>query len=471
MADKILRLEGDLDSRAYYGSRRAGRPTLWQLGAFFLLHVPLAIAMRSYPTIGTVHSLLVLAVGLWLAFKSRSLSLVAFVVAYIAGSEVLWRMTRASVVWEFGKYATIAILFVALLRIRRLRMSSLPLLYFLVLVPGTVITLTEVQFSEAKDMLSFDLSGPLQLTVCALFFAQVRLSRESYLKVVGSFVAPVMGIAGIILLELGTTAVTFGSSSNVAASGGFGPNQVSAALGLACAFSFMAVVSEKLPMATKLSFLGCIFLFGGLSALTFSRAGIYYSVASIVAASVFLLRTFRHSVQVLGALLVVFLISYYFLLPWMGQFTGGALVTRFENKELTGRQELMEADLKVFAENPVFGVGVGQAVQARSRYYLMNASHTEFTRLLSEHGLFGIIAIISLMSMALRNLFLAKSSLGKALVACLVTFSFMFMTGNGMRLALAGFCFGLSSVQLAFESRVPRVFRLRLYSRKPERER
>src|SRR2546430_7771451 len=48
-------------------------------------------------------------------FRSR-IDRVVYAAAYIAGSEVLWRMCGAAVFWESGKYAVILIFAIALAR-------------------------------------------------------------------------------------------------------------------------------------------------------------------------------------------------------------------------------------------------------------------------------------------------------------------------------------------------------------------
>ena len=51
------------------------------------------------------------------------------------------------------------------------------------------------------------------------------------------------------------------------------------------------------------------------------------------------------------------------------------------------------ADLQIFAENPLFGLGPGTAMIERDRISGIGIAHTEFTRLLSDHGSLGLVAM------------------------------------------------------------------------------
>ena len=85
---------------------RAERPVAeWKLIVFLLAHAPAAVVMKLMPVLGTAHALGTLLVGLALCLAGRRFDRVAAWGAYVAGAEVIWRMTRADVFWEYGKYA------------------------------------------------------------------------------------------------------------------------------------------------------------------------------------------------------------------------------------------------------------------------------------------------------------------------------------------------------------------------------
>ena len=430
------------------------RPMSWIAVTFFIfLHIPIALLMKFVPALGTIHALLALAVGVKWAWSGRALAKVAYVGAYITGSEIIWRSVGASVFWEYGKYAVVLLFVVALFRSRHLQFPLLPTLYFLLLIPATLLTVFQVDLSEARNMISFNLSGPLALAVSVVFFMGLKLNRRQFLRLLIALIAPMVGIVAIILLGFATTDVAFGHESSAAASGGFGANQVSALLGMGCVAAFLCVLDTKLRWELKVLLFGLVLEFAMQSALTFSRAGVYYAATSIVAGCVLLMRQLRSALQMTVILALFFLLAYYVVYPRLDEFTGGALSERFQNTRLTGRAEIMDADLKIMAEHPIFGIGVGQAMRERARFFRGFAAHTEFTRLLSEHGSFGCVAALLLVIMGIRNVRVAPTNRGRAVAASLVAYSFCFMTGNGMRMVLPSFAFGLAAVTLVPDKR------------------
>lgn len=72
------------------------------------------------------------------------------------------------------------------------------------------------------------------------------------------------------------------------------------------------------------------------------------------------------------------------------------------------------------------------------------ASHTEFTRILAEHGLLGIFALVVLGVGITYNVKRQKMSIGKTLMVGAAVWSSLFMMNAGMRLAMPSFMLGLS---------------------------
>jgi len=113
----------------------------------------------------------------------------------------------------------------------------------------------------------------------------------------------------------------------------------------------------------------------------------------------------------------------------------------------------------IFYDNPMFGVGLGLAYDYRERYLGYKAmTHTEFSRLLSEHGVFGAVALLSLIGMSLVNLKRQPSNVGRALVIGASAWSVMYMLNAGMRLGAPAFIWSLTFVTLAssLPRRIPR---------------
>lgn len=425
--------------------------------AFFAVHVALAIIMRRTSAVGMLHSVCTTLLGLWWAMRKRELERVAYVAAYIAGSEVLWRMTGGEVVWEFGKYATAAVLVIALLRLGRLKGSTGVFLYFFLLLPSACETIVNLDPGLARRQLSFNLSGPFALMMSVWFFSNLSLSKAQLNRVFLAFMGPVAGLAGVTLFGTLTTAyIQFTTNSNRVTSAGFGPNQVSAVLGLAAFLAFFYVLHDKTTPALKAVLIPSVIVFATQSAMTFSRGGLYAAAGAAMLAGLFLIREKRGTARLLQIAPVLFVLAVYVVVPQVVSFTGGAISERFKKTSLTRRGDLIEADLSIWRDNPIFGVGPGMGADLRGHYGEHMASHTEFSRLLSEHGLFGVAALLILLGIAVRTFLHAKGAGRKALTASLVAWSFLFMSTNGMRLVAPSFTFGLACVTLLREKRVIR---------------
>ncbi len=402
---------------------------------FLLVHIPLALLLRRAPVLATIHALLALAVGLHYALNGRQVVRVVYVAVYLSGAEVLWRMANAQVPWEFAKYAITGLFLLTLLRSNQLRGPLLPLLYLLLLVPSVAFTLLEGT-GDIRGLISFNLSGPLLLMVGAWFFSNVRLDLRQWRYVFVALLGPVVGIAGIALYTLLTTPnIQFNGESNFVTSGGYGPNQVSSILGLGALFTFLLLLDKSLSVRLRLVLFAIMVWLGSQSALTFSRGGIYNAAGAAVLGGLFLLRERRARLQLLLMALLVFALANYLVLPTFESFTAGAFGTRFSDTSLSGRDEIAAADLTLWLAHPLFGVGPGRADLLRVDTRLSEVAHTEYSRLLSEHGLFGLGALLCLIVMLIRNFRTARTPWEQALTVALILWSAIYMTGSAMRLA------------------------------------
>lgn len=424
---------------------------------FVILHIPLALLMYKVAFLSTLHAVVTLSIGLFWALSGRRIERVVYIGAYIMGSEVLWRMTQATLFWEGVKYALALIFVLAIFKWKLFKGSFMPLFFFFLLIPSVLVTFLDLDFSQARDFISFNLSGPLVLTVSIWFFSNIRLPSEKLSRLFWVVISPILGIVTIALFSTVTaTTITFDERSNFVTSGGFGPNQVSAMLGLAAflVFFLYSLAGKIGRLFPRLLLLGLIILFAAQSAMTFSRTGVYLAAGSVAVAIFFLLRDTRARLRGVAAMMVVFLIGNFLLLPVFDTFTEGAFSRRYASIDPTARENLAQADFELWQENLALGVGIGQAKlhRASSRLYGI-AAHTEFTRLLAEHGSFGFLAIVMLLLMAFRNLRRTHDPREKAFSLSLMTWSILFMMVSAMRLAAPTYIFGLAFAVVNFDEK------------------
>lgn len=418
------------------------------LVVFFLLHIPLAYLLRTVSFAAEAHALLTLGVGLWFALQGKA-EKVVFITAYMVGCEVLWRAAGASIFWEFGKYAVSLILLVYLLRIRDVHLPLLAVLYFVPLLPTIMITLDSLPLSEAREEISFNLSGALSVLLCAAFFSKVVLSRSTLKQSAWFYSAPLLGIVGFQLLSIANAEIIrFTGESNFVTSGGFGPNQVSSTLGIGAMAMFLLLLWDRKSKKPRPFQFILFILFLGFCALTFSRNGVYLAVFGSTAALVFSGGSVKHRVQnavLVGttALLVLFVVF-----PWVNSLTNGMLQVRFLDLQLSGRDQIALADLRIWQDHFWFGVGPGMAKSYRALYDSSRAAaHTEITRLLAEHGFLGLFSLLMLVVMSFRNFARARKPITRSTRAALLMTFWVYIAANAMRLVLPGYLMGITFSQ------------------------
>ncbi|MEO8042320.1 MAG: O-antigen ligase family protein [Acidobacteriota bacterium] len=426
-----------------------------------LLHLPLGILLYSAGPLAILHPVIVFVVGLsWALRKQFRMGHVALAVGYLIGSEVLWRMAQIPIPWEFGKYGAAIILIAAIVIRNSHRVPPLPLVYFIALLPSCVLTVLAFDLNEARDILSSNLSGPLLLLLSCWFFSNTRMSLPELRRLGVSILMPLISVSCVTLFyTVSTEEIYFTQESNFATSGGFGPNQVSSMLGLGAFVALLTLIIFRNNTSYKIYFALAALLCTAQSVMTFSRGGIYNALVAILAVSLWELRKPAQSWRRLAPVVVAAVMFLLIIFPILNNRTGGSLQERFEDTDTAKREDIASTDIQIFYENPVLGVGVGLAYDYRERFLGYKAmSHTEFSRLLSEHGAFGVVALLSLLGMSLMNLKRQPSNLGRALVIGASAWSVMFMLNAGMRLGAPAFIWGLTFVTIVspLSRRIPR---------------
>jgi hypothetical protein len=410
---------------------------------FLSLHVPLAMAMELSPWVATIHAAIATLYGLRAALVGRP-SQVVYAVAYIGAAEVLWRMSQAFLFWEYAKYALILVVFVAIVvelrqgdEGRRLRHVS-PLLLLLALVPGAVSAILELGLGGARDTLSFNLSAYAATGMLALYLWARPINRDTTVRLLLAIMAPVVAITFLAVYFTLTDldSLDFVGASNWVTSGNYGPNQVANMMGFGALAGVMLFTLLPRSRGARGFVLLMTLAMLGQGLLTFSRGGIYSFVLALAVFGLHLMNTPRAR----GRLLIIFglfgIILIAGIYPLLDDFTGGSLSERFRDTDTTGRLEAAEVDLRAFTENIFIGVGVGQSNEYHLNYLGHSlAAHTEYTRLLAEHGLFGVLALLILIWMLAKRYAANAPGFGRAMSAALAVWAASIMLHSAMRLA------------------------------------
>ena len=418
--------------------------------ALIVVHVPIGIFTDLYvPYFATAHAVLALAVVGWVAARTHRAEAIAACAAYVAGAEVLWRMGGARVPWEVGKYATAALFVVGVIRLtrQRPRWTGLPLAYLLILAPAAIVTLERFGLRGGWERISFNVLAHVALAAAVVFFANFTIERLAMTTLLWTLLAPIVAVSAIATRSTAAlSAADFNEKvANIATTAGYGPNQVSAVLGLgvlACAFLVMFESRRTLQVVAVV--VGLWLMIQG--ALTFSRGGSFNVVVALAVASPFVLSRARYIFRFLGAAAVLALLTVTVLIPVGEAFTGGTISARFTSASTTLRTDLAAEELSEFVDHPGFGTGVGMAERADPFDEVSVASHTEFTRLLAEHGLLGLAAMGLLVAMGVQAVRRQASLLGRIMAAACIGWVLAEMSHSATRLAAVAFVFGLAHV-------------------------
>ncbi len=381
--------------------------------------------------------------------------------AYFVGAEVLLRMTRGAISYEAGKYVVIVFVMIGMLY-KGLSGKGYPyFIYLMFLVPSIFVASTTLSFdANFRTNIAFVLSGPVCLGFAALFCYDKRVSFNQLSDVLMYMLLPI--IAHTVYIYFYTPSVhdvLSSTASNREASGGWGPNQVSAVLGLGMFLTTLRLFTRSPTLSLKALNMIILMLISYRALITFSRGGV---IASILAISIFLFFYYvKASNKKKNELLGIFgLFCLTLIATWTisSSQTDGLIDLRYANKDHLGRQKedlttgrgnLFEGELEGFISSPFFGIGSSRAKDQRIELDGQGVtSHSEVSRTLAEHGLFGVIILVILIfkPMALR----ARNRQNYYFFAFL---AFWFITINhmSMRIAMPAFIYALALLYVTDE--------------------
>jgi O-antigen ligase len=253
---------------------------------------------------------------------------------------------------------------------------------------------------------------------------------------------PIGGVAFLGFFGLATKQGVFSHNANFVASGGYGPNQVSALIGLGGLLAVFLYLGENRSWLWRPALAGLALGLLAQAALTFSRTGLYLFGTAFGVAVGFLLQAQRKTLRLLLLLAVLVAIAGASL-PLLNSFTGGKLLERFSDTGLTGRDTIAKMELQIWREHFVLGAGAGMSEYLRAMLGDARPAHTEYTRLLAEHGLLGLAALLVLLLMTAHAFCRARGPWAKAVVSAFAVWAFLFMAASAMRLAAPAFLLGI----------------------------
>jgi hypothetical protein len=375
-----------------------------------IIHAIIALAVFALPFLSKVLALILPIAGFYVVNKTKNKNNeVLIVAAYMIGIEVFLRMTDGNFNNEYIKFNVIFFMLMGMIYSNFSTNAFIYWFFLILLIPGILVTATATDYDvDVKKFLIFNLSGPVCLAISAIYTFKRKILFSNLQNIVVAMGLPIITTTVYLFLyNPSVKEVVTGTQSNFETSGGFGPNQVSTILGLGIfVFFTQLILFSKTKKEIFLN--GFLLLFVSYRGIvTFSRGGIITAVVMIVCL-MFLLYYFSNAkgktkfslVFIMTALMAGGIWTY-------SSFqTSGLIEKRYANQDaagrtkkdnLGGREEIIDSEFKIFMDNPILGVGAGMGKEIRKESFGATvASHNEISRMMSEHGLFGVFGLLVL---------------------------------------------------------------------------
>ena len=428
---------------------------------FVVIHLFVGLAIFLVPPISKVYAITIILVGFrYVILRKNANNEALYVAAYIVGAEVFLRMTQGNIFEQYAKYGVMGILIIGMLFRGFSKNAIMYWIFGLLLLPGIIYGFFTLNFeTDIRKAITFNIIGPITLTVSAIYCYQRIVTFQQIKNIIDMLAYPLM--ATLVYMYLYTPdikAVVTNTQSNFETSGGFGPNQVSTILGLGIFLFFIKVIlnSKTIGIRNINIFFFLFITFRGI--VTFSRGGVITGFVMIIIVVILLLVFTRSQGKSKVVSLVVFgLIALSGVWAYSSIQTSGLIDKRYANKDakgrvkeskLTGREKLIESEFNMFLDNPIFGIGVGKNKEYREETTgIEAASHNEITRMLAEHGMFGLFGLIILL---VTPMVLYLNNKQNIFVFSFVVFWILTINHAAMRLAAPAFIYALSLLKVQF---------------------
>jgi len=438
-----------------------------------LLHIGLGMIFFVFKPFAKVFFLIIIGYFLYKIVMSTSKNLTINVLlgcAYFTGIEILFRMTKGGLAYEASKYLVILFVLIGMFYRGVSGKGYAYFIYLILLVPSILVAFTTLSLgANFRTNILFVLSGPVCLGLAALFCYDRKVTYQQLHKIILYILLPIISTTTYLFLYTPTIKDRLsGTASNSALSGGFGPNQVSTILGL----GIFCVIVRLVLKSPNIFIKGLnIFILGAMTfraIVTFSRGGVLAAVLVTAAffGSVFLRLRIKRLIPLFAS---IFLLVSILGVTWVvsSNQTRGLIDKRYANQDAlgrdkkdltTGRLDLFMEEVEGFLQNPFVGIGASRVKDKRIQETGQKLpSHNEIGRLLSEHGLLGIICLLILIFKPLsyravnrRNIFFFS----------FLAFWFATINHSGIRIAAPAVLYALALLNVTYEK--PPVHRKQL---------
>jgi hypothetical protein len=426
-----------------------------------LFHAGLGFIIFLMPFLSILYGYAILIFGALYIIKNKNKNNEALMAAaYVVGSEVFLRMTGGNSSYEISKYSVMGFLFIGVIYTGLSKNATPYWLFLLILIPSVILSTAVLNFdTNMRTAIAFNISGPVCLGISSIYTYRRKISLDEMNSIILSMGLPIISCAiYLIFYTPNLQDVITSTQSNFATSGGFGPNQVATILGLGMFIFFSRIiVASETKFSLILNFIIASTI-GYRGIITFSRGGMITGLIMIISLVVFLYYKANGNGRLkLNVILLLIVGAMFLVWTYSSVQTNGLIDKRYANQDaagrkkqsnFTGREEVAQSELNMFLDNPIFGVGVGKGSEVREEKTGNKvASHDEITRMIAEHGTFGIIGLLILF---FTPLILYLENKFNLYLLCFFVFWLLTINHAAMRIAAPAFVYSLALLNVNF---------------------
>lgn len=359
-------------------------------------------------------------------------SYITIFIVYIVSFEVLARMCNTSPIipYEMGKYLLFFVLLFGILF--ESKRGIIGLILLLCILPAFFYDYSGLV--AFKDIV-FNGVGPMNIALAIIYFYKHKFTQLGFQTILRVLAYPCLSVLSFVFIRTPDFSdIEFSLSANFQTTGGFGSNQVSTILGLGMFIVFLFWVNRWRFSGYRMFDFGimCLFAFQGL--LSFSRGGMIGGAVGILVFFIVIqlskLQYRRIKFPKVGRYVIfggLALVISFFVANFI---TGGLLLLRYKgetqgtlagvkeknlNALTTGRLEIFKEDMALYKKYPIGGTGVGASKHLRDKSNGI-VTHVELGRLISEHGLLGILYFTLLVLSGILLFFINPHPLYKSIL-------------------------------------------------------
>lgn len=430
----------------------------------FVFHVLLGLVSTVSPLILVVYFYLILFSSIPFVLKKTIIDdKLSFLLVYLVSFEMLARMANATpfIPYEIGKYLTMILLVMGILKGH----NKGPIGFFLILLvlPATIYDLSgQVDFKG----IVFNLFGTINIGLAIWYFSKQKFTTKGLWTLIYLMLLPLIATLAFVFIKTPSfDEIEFILGANFETSGNFGSNQVSTAFGLAILLTAYLWLMDFSITGKRSLDLVIFLLFAFQGVLSFSRGGMIGGVLSIVIVVFYLSKTSkaspsyaklklakRYILPTLILLSIVFFVANkitnnQLLLRYQGETAGTLKGTKDKdiNTISSGRSDIALGDFALYDEYGFYGVGAGASRYLRKTHN-GTLAHVEWSRLIAEHGILGILFIIVVVINVIQQIKKKQDNLIKGILIAFLFLGWYTTFHNASRTYLTPMLIGVSLI-------------------------